>query len=119
MNDNSVSLAGGQVMRNSPLRRLFLLIAVWIPLPCLFLPFTMMREDYHPWYISYTSPLVILAILFYQPANLVTTSVGMLFGFSPSMTAVNIAAVIQSLILSYFVLRSRRKNVGPLDANQS
>ncbi len=106
-------------MRTSPLRRLFWLIAVWIPLPCLFLPFTMMREDYHPWYISYTSPLVILAILFYQPANLVTTGVGLLLGFAPSMTAVKTAAVIQSVILSYFVLRSRRRNVGSLDADQS
>jgi hypothetical protein len=104
-------------MRNPLLRRLFWLIAVWIPLPCLLLPFTMMREDYHPWYISYTSPLVLLAILFYQPANLITTGIGMLFGFAPSMTAVKTAAVIQSLILSYFVLRSRRKNVGPLDSN--
>ena len=91
------------IMRNIPLLRWIWLIAVWIPFPCLFLPFTMMKEDYDPWYIDYTSPFFLLAMLFYQPANILTTGVRILFGYAPSMPAMYVAAFIQSLILSYFV----------------
>ena len=101
-------------MNGIPFRRWLWLIAVWIPFPCLFLPFTMMREDYHPWHIGYTNPLFLLAILFYTPANLLTTHVRMWLGYDPSMPAFHLAAFIQSLILTYWVLRAgRRKAADP------
>ena len=98
-------------MKTSTLRIWFWLIAVWIPFPCLFLPFTLMKEDYDPWYIGYTNPFVLLAIMFYQPANLLTTGTCILFGYEPSMLAMNVAAFIQSLILSHFVLKAGRKKL--------
>jgi hypothetical protein len=105
-------------MISYPLRRWFWLIAVWIPFPCLFLPFTMMKEDYDPWYVNYTSPLVLLAMMFYQPANLLTTGVRIIFGYAPSMPAMHVAAFIQSLILSYFVLKAARTKAAPSDSSQ-
>ncbi len=85
------------------------LAAVWIPFPILFLPFTMMKEDYDPWYINYTSPFVLMALFFYWPSGLLTLGVRIIIGHAPSMTATHVAAFLQSLILSYFILKAGHK----------
>ena len=61
----------------------------------------MMREDYHPWYIGYTSPLVVLAIMFYQPANLLTR---LILGHEPTMLEFHVSAFLQSALLSSVLL---------------
>ena len=105
-------------MRSLLLRRWPRLIAVWIPFPCLFLPFTFMKEAYDPWYIDYTSPFVILAGIFYQPATSLAVGVPMIFGYSSSMSAMYAAAFIQSFMLSYFILRAARREIESWDAKQ-
>ncbi len=79
----------------------------------------MMKEDYDPWYINYTSPFFMLAMMFYLPANFLTTGVRNIFGYAPSMPAMNVAAFIQSLILCYFVLKADRKKADASDSSQS
>lgn len=82
-------------------RALWLLVALlWLPFPCLFVPFTFMREDYHPWYIGYTSPLYLIAAFFYQPASFVTFGPLILAGHSPSISLYRVAAFFQSALLS-------------------
>ena len=115
---SSVGVHNCQTMSSIPFRQWFWLIAVWIPFPCLFLPFTLMKEDYDPWYIDYTSPVSILAVLFYTPANFLTTHVPMMLGYDPSIRAFHLAAFIQSLILSYFVLRTGRRKADDQDFRQ-
>ena len=71
----------------------------------------MMQEDYHPWYIRYTSPVWLLAMLFYQPASLLTKSICAFFGYGSSMLSWHIGAFVQSLLLSLFVWKvGRRKS---------
>ena len=101
-------------MRSIPLRRWLWLVAVWIPFPCLFLPFTFMKEDYHPWYIDYTGNFFMLAILYYIPVNCLSAGVRLIFGYAPSM---HVAAFIQSLLLSYVVLKTGRKKAVPADTS--
>lgn len=85
------------------------LVAIWIPFPCLFLPFTMMREDDDPWYIEYTSSLGLCATVFYAPSDLLMQSARSAFGQGFSMLASNAAAFIQSLLLSLFVWKMGRR----------
>ena len=96
-------------MRGISLRRCLWVIAVWLPFGCLFLPFTFLKEPYHPWYIDYTFPLVMGAIMFYYPANLLATGVPMLLGYQSSESAMHVAAFIQSLIISYVILKTASK----------
>jgi hypothetical protein len=44
-------------------RKVFVFVAffVWLPFPFLFVPFTVMRENYHPWWITYSSLAWLLA----------------------------------------------------------
>ena len=88
-------------------KKFWLLVTVlWLPFPCLFVPFTLMREDSDPWYIVYTTPLSLLGMSFYQPANLVTTAPLILGGHHPSIPLLRVAAFIQSALLSALLWRS-------------
>ena len=96
-------------MRGVTLRRWILIIAFWLPFPCLFLPFTYLKEPYHPWYIDYTFPFVWDAIILNYPANLLAVGLPMRFGYEGSMSLMHAAAFMQSAMLSYIILRTVRK----------
>lgn len=96
-------------MNSLPFRQWLRLIAVWIPFPCLFLPFSFMGESDDPWYISYTGPVSLWTFLFYMPASFLTAHVRMMLGYGPSIPAFHLGAFTQSLILSYFVWRTGRR----------
>ena len=66
-----------------------------------------MPENYDPWYIM-------LAILYYIPVNCLSAGVRLIFGYAPSM---HVAAYIQSLLLSYVVLKTGRKKAVPADTS--
>ena len=60
----------------APKNKNWLLLLPWLILIGLILPFSIFREAGDPWYLSLTSMLAIVAMLFFYPATWVTTIAG-------------------------------------------
>ena len=86
-------------------------LLLWLPFPCLFAPFTFMREDFHPWYITFTSVACLGAHFFYLPA----VGLSQIFGSDYRYSFV-VAAFLQSAIfmaLLWLLFRSRSRQLRP------
>jgi hypothetical protein len=99
--------------------KLFVFVAflLWLPFPFLFVPFTFMREDYHPWYITYSSLAFLLAHFFYYPA----IGASQLFTHG-GQHSFHVAAFAQSALftaLLWLLFRSRSRQLRSIPSTDS
>lgn len=85
------------------------LVAVWLPFPCLFLPFGFVLDEHDLWYLRYTSQPFLLAMLFYMPAGLVRWVIESWVGEGISLGLEYVLSFTQSLLLTWLVLVFKRR----------
>jgi len=56
--------------------RILLVVAPWLVLPGLLMPFTVMQEPGDPWFLPYTSGWFLFTLLVFMPANWLSNMLG-------------------------------------------